>query len=361
VNGRVVASTTRQRARSVTPPRTSVGRFVESGADAAAALEFYRAVFGAHEFTFGQAIRSDAPDRFGFRYRSTGDGRVSLRTSTLSVPSWGVLAPNRQYVLAWSVEGNVTIDPDRQDAVALRPGIPVMLPADRPFRIATGPGTIHFVHFDADFVEAVAVVGADAAPMPLAFPVTVPSERLAPLRTVLNEVAGSMLDVEVTDGRRAELDLRLAEAMLRSFRPTPDGILPAATMSPLERAKAFMHAHFDQTLLAADIAAAAEVSLRTLQEAFQHGEGSTPMTSLRDLRLEKVRLGLQLADARETSVASIAYSCGFRHMGRFSGAYHRAYGEYPGDTLRGPRRLIAVAASPGRAAPEPVQPAALAG
>lgn len=361
MNGRVVATRTGRRAPTVTPPRASVGQFIESGADAAAALEFYRAVFGAQEFAFGQGLRPDAPSRFGFRYRSTGDGRVSLRTSTLSVPSQGVLAPSRQYVLAWSVEGNVTIDPDRDDAVALRPGIPVMLPADRPFRIVAGPGTIHFVHFDADFVEAVAVIGIEAAPMPLAFPVTVPPDLLAPLRTVLGEVAGPMLDVEVTDGQRAELDLRLAEAMLRSFRPAPDGVRPAAALSTLERAKAFMHAHFDQTLLAADIAAAADVSLRTLQEAFQHGEGSTPMTSLRDLRLEKVRLGLQLADARETSVATIAYSCGFRHMGRFSGAYHRAYGEYPGDTLRGPRRLIAVAATPDRSAAEPAQPAALAG
>ncbi len=67
------------------------------------------------------------------------------------------------------------------------------------------------------------------------------------------------------------------------------------------------------------------------------------MAYLRDLRLEKARLGLQLADPRETSVAMVAHSCGFRHMGRFSGSYRDAYGEYPGDTLRGRRRLVGAA------------------
>lgn len=337
--------------------RTAVSERIQRGTDPDAALEFYRDVYDAQEFTFALDQGIDdapaAPARFGFRYRSTGDGRVSLRTSSVSVHYAGILAPQRQYVLAWSVEGNVVVDGDRDDPVALRPGVPVMLPAGRPFHTAAGPGTLHLVHFDADFLEAVAVVGTQGPPVPLAFPVTVTPERLAPLQSVLREVARPMLDVSVGDGDRAVLDLRLAEAALDAFRPVPDGADTAVPVGTVERAKAFMHAHFDQLLAATDIAAAAEVSVRTLQEAFQRREGSTPMAALRDLRLEKARLGLQLADARETSVGAVAHSCGFRHMGRFSAAYHEAYGEYPGDTLRGHRRLIAVAsasAGPGAAA-----------
>ncbi|WP_439694331.1 helix-turn-helix domain-containing protein [Curtobacterium sp. SP.BCo] len=326
--------------------QTSVRETVRSGTDPDEAIAFYRDVYASPDLAFVLDGRG-----FGFRYRATGDGRVSLRTSSVSVRRVGVLAPQRQYLLAWSVEGNVTIDEDLDEAVSLQPGVPVMLPAGRPFHVTAAPGTVHLVHFDADFLEAVAVVGSDAAPMPLAFPVTVSTERLAPLQAVLREIARPMLDVSVVHGDRAVLDLRLAEAALEAFRPVPEARGASVPVGTLARAKAFMYAHFDRSLAATDIAVAAEVSVRTLQEAFQRQEGSTPMGYLRDLRLEKARLGLQLADARETSVAAVAQSCGFRHMGRFSGAYFSTYGEYPGDTLRGRRRLIAVADRPERRVP----------
>ncbi|MCT9622871.1 helix-turn-helix domain-containing protein [Curtobacterium sp. C2H10] len=314
--------------------RTSVREVLQSGTDPDEALEFYRGVYDGHDMAFAPSSSS-----FGFRYRATGDGRLSLRTSSVSAARSGFLAPERQYLLAWSVEGGIVVDDD----VLLRAGVPVMYPAGRPFHVSAPAGTKHLVHFDADFLEAVAVVGTDAAPVPLAFPVTVSAERLAPLQAVLREVARPLLDVAVVDADRAALDLRLAEAVLGAFRSDADRRGTAAPAGTVERAKAFMYAHFDRTIAATDIAAAAEVSVRTLQEGFQRREGSTPMAYLRDLRLEKARLGLQLADPRETSVATVAHSCGFRHMGRFSGSYFSMYGEYPGDTLRGRRRLIAAA------------------
>jgi|GEM_PF-600469 len=341
---------------------TAVREQVRSGTDPDEAVDFYRELYASDDFTVepepARAERgttgtgtaaTGTRTGFSFRYRDTGDGRVSLRTSSVSARRTGTFAPPRQYLLAWSPEGNVTVDDDRDDPVALHPGVPVMLPAGRPFRVVAGPGTVHSVRFDADFLEAVAVVGTDAAPVPLVLPVTVSPERLAPLQAVLRSVARPMLDVSVVDGDRAVLDLRLAEAVLDAFRPEPDDPDVGVPVGTLARAKAYMYANFDRSLAATDIAAAAEVSVRTLQEAFQRQEHSTPMAYLRDLRLEKARLGLQLADARETSVAAVAHSCGFRHMGRFSGAYFATYGEYPGDTLRGHRRLIAVADRPARA------------
>ena len=330
------------RAATAWPPepevhRTHVGEIVRSGSDPAEALEFYREVYDGRDMAFAP---STTP--FGFRYRATGDGRVSLRTSSVSAHRRGVLAPDRQYVLAWSVEGGIVIDDDREDAVTLRPGVPVMYPAGRPFHASAPPGTQHLVHFDADFLEAVAVVGTDLSPTPLAFRVTVGPERLAPLLSVLREVAPTMLDPSVVDGDRAALDLRLAEATIDAFRMVDETVAHSGPAGTVDRAKEFMYAHFARPLAATDIAAAGGVSVRTLQESFQRHEGSTPTAFLRDLRLEKARLGLQLADARETSVAAVAHACGFRHMGRFSGAYYATYGEYPGDTLRSRRRLIAV-------------------
>ena len=327
--------------------RTHVGEVVRSGSDPAEALELYREVYDGRDMEFAP---STTP--FGFRYRATGDGHVSLRTSSVSAHRRGFLAPDRQYVLAWSVEGGIVIDDDRKDAVTLRPGVPVVYPAGRPFHASAPPGTQHLVHFDADFLEAVAVVGTDAPPTPLVFPVAVGPDRLTPLLSVLREVAPTMLDPSVVDGDRAVLDLRLAEAAIEAFRLADEAVARSGPAGTVERAKEFMYAHFARPLAATDIAAAADVSVRTLQEAFQKHEGSTPMAFLRDLRLEKARLGLQLADARETSVAAVAHSCGFRHMGRFSGAYYITYGEYPGDTLRGRRRLVAVGGRTDRSGQE---------
>ena len=324
--------------------RTSVREVVHSGTEPDEARALHEDVYAGHDLW----SRPDGDAPFTYRYRSTGDGLVSLRTSSVSAHHGGELTPGRQYLLAWSVEGGVVLDADREDGVTLRPGVPVMCPAGRPFRVTAPPGTVHLVHFDADFLEAVAVVGGAAAPVPLAFPVAVPSARLAPLQRTLRELAAPMLDVDVVDGARAVLDLHLAEAVLEAFRPAVDGGVPDVPVATLERAKAYMYAHFARPLSASEIAAGADTSVRTLQETFQRQEASTPTAFLRDLRLDKARIALQLADARETSVAAVASSCGFRHMGRFSGAYAQRYGEHPGETLRGQRRMIAVAGTPGR-------------
>ncbi|MGN7192493.1 helix-turn-helix domain-containing protein [Curtobacterium sp. MCBA15_004] len=347
---------------TLAPTHAATPRTVHrGGSDPDDARALYEEVYDARDVTFttdphagtgtgagtDPHADNDHPARtptapFTFRYRCTGDDHVTLRTSSVSAHRSGVLAPDRQYVLAWSVEGGVVIDPDREDGVTLRAGVPVMCPAGRPFAATAPPGTVHLVHFDADFLEAVAVVEDGNAPVPLAFPVSVPSSHLAPLQAVLREVAARLLDETVVDGERAALDLRLAEAVLQAFRPERDGGPPDVPVGTIVRAKSFMYAHFARPLATADIAAAAEVSVRTLQETFQRREGTTPTAFLRDLRLEKARLALQLADVRETSVAAVAHSCGFRHMGRFSGAYAAQYGEFPGATLRGQRRLVGV-------------------
>ena len=57
------------------------------------------------------------------------------------------------------------------------------------------------------------------------------------------------------------------------------------------------------------------------------------MQFLTDSRLEAARVALQSPSPIE-SVSSIAYACGFSHLGRFSDAYRRRFGESPSVTLR---------------------------
>jgi AraC-like DNA-binding protein len=283
------------------------------------------------------------PDRDGFRlrYRVMTDGRVSLRTASTTSRFTGVLQPERQYVLSWTVEGGSVIDPDRPDAVTMHPAVPIAYPSGREFAIEGAAGTHHFVHFSADFLEAVATMDSDAAPRPLNLPISVEPERLGQLQAVVRSVAPALFDRSTVGEARDALDLMLAEAVLAAFEPMPDGHVAGPHANTVQRAKTFMHARFDRVLTVPEIAEAADVSVRTLQEAFQKHEGVTPMAFLREIRLEKARLGLQLADPDVSSVAAVALSCGFRHMGRFSGAYHEEFGEYPAETLRLRGRTVA--------------------
>ena len=84
---------------------------------------------------------------------------------------------------------------------------------------------------------------------------------------------------------------------------------------------------------AADMAAAAEVSIRRLQEGFRQYVGATPSEVLLRIRLERAHEELRRGDPTRR-VADIALDCGFTHTGRFAAAYRNKYGESPSTTHR---------------------------
>jgi transcriptional regulator GlxA family with amidase domain len=85
------------------------------------------------------------------------------------------------------------------------------------------------------------------------------------------------------------------------------------------------------------LASAVGLSSRTLHRVVRRELGVSPMRLLRRVRLAQARADLE-RPARETSVTSVAYDCGFAHLGRFSQQYARQFGESPSDTLRRARR-----------------------
>ncbi|MEM8905500.1 MAG: AraC family transcriptional regulator [Actinomycetota bacterium] len=97
--------------------------------------------------------------------------------------------------------------------------------------------------------------------------------------------------------------------------------------------------HIDQNLsrplAVEDIAAAVEVSVRTLQNNFRADLGQTPTSYIRNRRLERARA--DLADARPgtgVTVTDVALRWGFTHLGRFAVVYRNRFGESPSQTLR---------------------------
>jgi AraC-like DNA-binding protein len=131
--------------------------------------------------------------------------------------------------------------------------------------------------------------------------------------------------------------VRTLVAGLLAAQPHSYSAALADAASPLRprtvrRAQEFIHDHYAEPLTVTDVAAAAGSSTRRLQEAFGAAFGVSPMTYLRDVRLDEVRRRLAAGDG---SVTDVALACGFTHLGRFSAAYRARFGELPSRTRSG--------------------------
>jgi len=102
-------------------------------------------------------------------------------------------------------------------------------------------------------------------------------------------------------------------------------------------AEDFLKAQTGAPVSIADLLAICGCSRSVLFEAFSRYRNYTPMQFLMDRRLDRAR-SLLMADPDQT-VTSIAYDCGFRHLGRFAGAYRKRFGETPSETLGKNRRI----------------------
>lgn len=102
----------------------------------------------------------------------------------------------------------------------------------------------------------------------------------------------------------------------------------------LRNAVAFIQENADADIGLDDIAAAVNVSPRSVQYAFRRHLGTTPLEYLRRVRLDRAHRDLKAADPAHDTVTAIAGRWGFSHAGRFSLAYKAMFGTAPSDTLR---------------------------
>ncbi|WP_417260583.1 AraC family transcriptional regulator [Celeribacter sp.] len=104
----------------------------------------------------------------------------------------------------------------------------------------------------------------------------------------------------------------------------------------IRSAESYMRENLGAPIMVEDIASAAGTSVRNLQGAFRSRYGRSPMTVLRDLRLELAWEELS-NPTRTTRVTDVATELGFFHLGRFSEIYRKKYGCTPIETLRAAR------------------------
>lgn len=103
----------------------------------------------------------------------------------------------------------------------------------------------------------------------------------------------------------------------------------------VQRATAYIDANLGSPISLADLAGAAQSSVRAIHQGFRDDLDTTPMAYVRDRRLERVRA--ELADSvpgDRVSVTRTAQQWGFGHLGNFSMAYRRRFGETPSQTVR---------------------------
>ncbi|UWU26079.1 AraC family transcriptional regulator (plasmid) [Rhizobium sp. CB3060] len=108
---------------------------------------------------------------------------------------------------------------------------------------------------------------------------------------------------------------------------------PAPLPRHVKRAIEFMHEHLHEEISLTDIALAAMVSIRSLQEGFRQFRNTTPLLYLREIRLAGAHQELLEGDP-ETGVADIARKWSFHHLGRFAITYRRRFGELPSQTRK---------------------------
>lgn len=108
-----------------------------------------------------------------------------------------------------------------------------------------------------------------------------------------------------------------------------------ATPETLRRALAYIESNSDRDIGVVDIAEAACVTVRAVQLAFRRHLDTTPMTHLRQTRLDRAHESLRHAHPEDgMTVTQIAARWGFSSPSRFSMFYRAEYGRLPSQTLR---------------------------
>ena len=106
-----------------------------------------------------------------------------------------------------------------------------------------------------------------------------------------------------------------------------------ANRSVVDRVEAFIEANWDKPLDVSELAAVANVSIRTLFREFLRAGKRSPAEFAKGIRLRHANSMLK-AKSETTTVTGVALRCGFQNVGRFARDYSLLFGELPSETLK---------------------------
>jgi len=116
-------------------------------------------------------------------------------------------------------------------------------------------------------------------------------------------------------------------------RPAVAPRLQAPITWQVRRAEEYIETHWNQPITIASIARATAASARSIFYHFKSSRGQSPMSFLKQVRLEHAREMLEKSGIGR-SVTEIAIDCGFGNLGHFAGDYFKRFGERPSETLK---------------------------
>ncbi|MBT2503530.1 AraC family transcriptional regulator [Curtobacterium sp. ISL-83] len=268
-------------------------------------------------------------------FAGVGDQRMSLRSTRFMVDLRTDSRTDDEFVIAWVRDGTATFT-YAGESLDLEVGVPVVLPFADTFQLHDRDIALNMVHLDRDFVRS--VVGDDdfvfeALRRPSA-------EGIRAWQSVVRAHSSTWLDMDSGLSPVAQRDIAesFVNAALQAFPQRSRWRASVTGSGPeherLRLALEFVHEHAHEAIGTPEIAAAAGLSPRGLQQSLRRHLDQTPGDLLRSVRLDGARAELLRADRDETSVADVARSWGFGHLGRFSATYRARFGDLPSETLR---------------------------
>lgn len=277
-----------------------------------------------------------------FKFVGIGDAQLSMRRLQLNGYLRGNIATDKATVVQWLSRGRGRTSLGAAETSMELGSAPTVLPIGRRFQIEYENVDQRLVHVHEDLLRD---IGAEqqTGDMSLAAHVNVPADTAGTIRwraSVTRAVAAFRADGPASPSwQEAKRDI--ARTLLGLY-PLPEEPDPAGSAvygdARLQSALDYLHNRVPERVTVADVAAAAGVSVRGLQERFQQHLQRTPMQYERELRLDLVHAQLQAPNPAGVTVGDVAHQCGFGHLGRFSAAYTERFGQYPHKTLRDHRR-----------------------
>ncbi|WIE74088.1 helix-turn-helix domain-containing protein [Curtobacterium sp. MCJR17_020] len=264
--------------------------------------------------------------------RRAGDDDVSITRVLCDAGRAGSVEQPTHHLLVAVGDGDATFTADDGEVFTASPEVPVLLRAGTRYSYVVTGTRLALLQISDQLLQAAGTSARGARPdrVMLSQPRTEEDCRslLALIRDAGHVISGPSISVPA----RIRLHDTIANHVL-SVLTADTTAAPSGLFGHVATADSLIRRQLPAPVAPAELAAAARISLRTLQQAFQEQLDQTPTEYVRAARLDLARDALAGADA-DATVTSVAVACGFRHLGRFAAAYSERFGEQPRDTLR---------------------------
>ncbi len=275
--------------------------------------------------------------------------RLALGPLSLMRLTWGASVEvdpghlDTYYLISMPVKGHASFCLDGQ-SVDVSPRRAVVVNPTQRFHFTTSDDFEQIVVRieRAAFETGWQALTGEPAAMPINFEPAIPTDGVAwraldPMLQLLarsakagdDSASARLLNARLQEMLVSTLLLQQPHAGMTTLMPPPQPALPVY----VRRAEIYMGERLCEPLTVSDVALACGVSIRTLQSAFHSAYGCGPMQWLRERRLHRIREALHGDESPRQSVTDTALRFGFTHIGEFSKAYRRMFGETAGRSL----------------------------